>query len=87
MVATFTPLMEGLRARGYARSELSTLHVKQLSTTTTLASGIAVRYNADGQELEGLERAGVTYLLQKADSRWKIAVTVVHDTDNVLRLE
>ena len=82
MVATYTPLMEALRARRYARSELTRLHVKRLSTTTTLASGIAVRYNAAGQELEGLERAGVTYLLQKAGSRWKISVTVIHDTDN-----
>ena len=60
------------------------LQVKRLSVTTTLAGGIAVRYKADGQELD---RAGVTYLLHKADSGWKIAVTVVHDTDNVLRLE
>ncbi len=84
MAAVFTPAMEGLWARGYARSELSVLHVKRLSATTTLASGIAVRYKADGQELE---RVGVAYLLHKADSRWKIAVLVVHDTDSVLRLE
>ena len=77
ITATFTPAMEGLRARGYARSELSMLHVKRLSATTTLASGIAVRYKADGQELE---RVGVTYLLHKADSGWKIAVLVAHDT-------
>jgi ketosteroid isomerase-like protein len=84
LAATFAPAMEALRARGYARSELSMLHVKRLSATTTLASGIAVRYKADGQELE---RVGVTYLLHKADSGWKIAALVAHDTDNVLRLE
>ncbi len=84
LAATLTPAMEGLRARGYARSELTMLHVKRLSATTTLASGIAVRYKADGQELE---RVGATYVLHKADSRWKIAVLVVHDMDNVLRLE
>jgi ketosteroid isomerase-like protein len=84
LAATFAPAMEGLRTRGYSRSELTTLHVKRLSPTTTLASGIAVRYKADGQELE---RVGVTYLLQKADSSWKIAALVAHDTDNVLRLE
>lgn len=80
----FTPLMEGLRAKGYARSELSMLHVKRLSVTTTLASGIAVRYKADGQELA---RVGVTYLLHNADRSWKIAVLVAHDTDNVLRVQ
>jgi ketosteroid isomerase-like protein len=84
LTAMFAAAMEGLRARGYARSELSMLHVKRLSATTTLASGVAVRYKADGQELE---RGGVTYVLHKADSGWKIAVLVAHDTDNVLRFE
>ena len=68
--------------RDYA--ELTKLRVKQLSATTTLASGIAVRYKASGQELE---RVGVTYLLQKADNGWKIAVVVVHDADSVPRAE
>ena len=84
LAAAFTPTMKDLRARGYARSALTKLRVEPLSATTTLASGITVRYKANGQELE---RVGVTYLLQKADNSWKIAVLVVHDTDNVLRLE
>jgi ketosteroid isomerase-like protein len=76
LTAMFTPVMEDLRARKYARSELSDLRVKQLSATTALASGIAVRYKADGQELE---QVGVTYLLHKADGGWKITVVVAHD--------
>jgi hypothetical protein len=60
------------------------LHVKQLSAAASLASGVAVRYRADGQELE---RVGVSYVLHKADDRWTIAVTVVHDTDKVVRPE
>jgi len=84
MVAALTPMMEGLRERGYGRSELSMLHVKQLSAAASLASGVAVRYRADGQELE---RVGVSYVLHKADDRWTIAVTVVHDTDKVVRPE
>jgi len=84
MAAAFTPLMEGLRARGYARSELTTLHMKRLSATATLVSGVAVRYKADGQELE---RTGVTYVLHKTDNGWKIAVTVGHDAESVPRLE
>jgi hypothetical protein len=60
-------------------------HFKQLSATTALASGVVVRYRADGQELE---RVGVSYLLHKADDdRWTIAVTVIHDTDKVVRPE
>lgn len=85
LVALITPAMEGLRARGYGRSELTNLQIRRLSaTTTTLASGVAVRHKVDGQELD---RAGVTYLLHKTDGGWKVAVLVVHDPDNVLGLE
>ena len=85
MAAAFTPMMEGLRAREYDRSDLRMLHIKQLSATAALASGVAVRYRADGQELE---RVGVSYVLHKAaDDRWSIAVTVIHDTDKVVRPE
>ena len=50
-----------------------------------MVSGVAVRYRADGQELE---RVGVSYVLRKADDdRWTIAVTVIHDTDTVVRPE
>jgi len=84
ITAVFTAFLEALQARGFARSELTNLNLKRLSATTLLAGGIAVRYKADGQELD---RAGVTYLLHKTDSAWKIAVVVVHDADNLLRLE
>ena len=78
----FAPVIEDIRARGYGRSELSLQQVKLLSATAALASGVARRYKADGQELE---RVGVTYLLHKADPGWKIAVVVLHDTDEVVR--
>lgn len=84
LVAAIAPGMEAFRARGYARSELTMLHVKRLSAGTALAAGVAVRYKTDGQELD---RVGVVYLLQKVDGRWKIAVIVVHDADHRLRLE
>ena len=70
------PAMEDLRAKGYGRSELSLQYVKALSATGALASGVAVRYKTDGQELE---RVGVTYLLHNAGTGWKIAVLVLHD--------
>lgn len=82
--AVFTPAIESLRQRGYARSELSNLRLKRLSATIILASGVAVRHRVDGQELD---RVGVTYLLRKADNRWKIAALVIHDTDNDLQVE
>ena len=74
----FRTIADTLRSKGYGRSDLINLKVQRLSDTTTLASGIADRYKADGQELE---RAGVTYVLQKAGDGWKIAVTVLHDPD------
>jgi ketosteroid isomerase-like protein len=84
LVAAIAPGMEAFRARGYARSELTMLHVKRLSAGTALAAGVAVRFKTDSQELD---RAGVVYLLQKVHGSWKIAAIVVHDADNRLRLE
>ena len=75
----FTAIAESLRSRGYDRSELANLEVQQMSDTTTLASGVAVRYKGDGHELE---RVGVTYILQKSDTGWRIAVTVIHDAES-----
>jgi ketosteroid isomerase-like protein len=80
LTTAFTAAIEGLRARGFGRSELSVRNVKSLSATATLVTGVAVRYKVDGQELE---RVGVTYVLHKADTRWKIAVLIVHDANEV----
>ena len=65
-VATaFNPVMEGLRAREFSRSELSVGNVKSLSASAMLVTGVAMRYQRNGQELE---RAGVTYVLYKAET-------------------
>ena len=69
-------IIEDLRARGYARSELIQQEIKLLSVSLALATGVAVRYRADGQEIE---RVGVTYLFYKSLGGWKIAVLAVHD--------
>jgi ketosteroid isomerase-like protein len=76
--AAFTPAMDGLRARGFGRSELNVRDVKSLSATATLVTGVALRYRVDGQELE---RAGITYVLHKVDTRWKIRVLILHDAN------
>ena len=77
--AAFTPAMEGLRAKGFGRSELNVRDIKLLNLTTMLVTGIAMRYKLDGQELE---QAGVTYVLAKPASGWKIAVIIAHDTES-----
>jgi ketosteroid isomerase-like protein len=83
VAAVFQPAMEALRARAFAKSELTNLHLKRLSASTAIAGGIAVRSKTDGQELE---RAGVVYLLQKTNAGWQIATIVIHDANDVLRL-
>jgi hypothetical protein len=84
LATSLTPVLESLRGRGYGRSELSIRQLKSLSPATILVVGVALRFKADGQ---ALERAGVTYVLQKADQQWKIAVLVTHDADQVARTE
>jgi ketosteroid isomerase-like protein len=84
LATAVTPVMEDFRARGFGRTELSVRDLKPLSATATLVRGVALRYKADGQELD---QAGVTYVLHKADSRWKIAVLIIYDTDEARESE
>src|SRR5215469_12150783 len=72
----FTHVMEDLRTREFSRSELTVGSVTSLSASATLVTGVAIRYKRNEQELE---RAGVTYVLHKAEVGWKIAVIVMHD--------
>ena len=78
LATALAPVIESLRAREFGRSELNLRDVQVLSATTTLVRGVALRYKLDGQELE---RIGVTYILQKAETAWKIAVLILHDTE------
>jgi ketosteroid isomerase-like protein len=80
VVPIFGPVMENLRQRNYGRSELSLQQLRLLSATSAFATGAAIRYKDDGQEME---RVGLTYLLHKGDSGWKFAVMALHDTDKV----
>jgi ketosteroid isomerase-like protein len=74
-------IMEGLKSRGYARSELLNRRVNQMSDNTALVTVNRVRYATDGRELE---RFGETYTLRKVEGGWKIAVAMIHDPDIVL---
>ena len=84
LLSAFTPVLESLRSRGYGRSELRIRQFKPLSPATIFVTGVALRFKVDGQPLE---RAGVTYLLQKTDQRWAITVLVTHDAGEVLENE
>jgi hypothetical protein len=76
LVAVFGPVMDGLRAKGYDRSELELGYVKSLSSSAALIGGVAVRYTGDGQPPE---RVGVTYVLHKTETGWKFATLILHD--------
>ncbi len=76
LVAVLGPVMEGLRAKGYGRSELELGYIKSLSSSAALIGGVAVRYKTDGQQLD---RVGVTYVLHKTESGWKFATVILHD--------
>jgi ketosteroid isomerase-like protein len=77
VAAVIAPTLEGLRAKGYARSELTRTRLTMLGSASALIIGVAERYKADGQPLES---AGVTYLLQRTGAGWKIAVMILDDT-------
>ena len=82
VIAGFQPTMDALRARGFAKAEITNLRLKRLSAASVIAGGVAVRRY--GQELE---TNGVVYLLQKTNAGWQIAAIVIHDADNALRPE
>ena len=77
-------MMEGLKARGYARSELTDVEAIPLSENIVLVSVNRARYKKDGSQLE---RLGETYTFRKIDNGWKIVTATVHDPDVILRLK
>ena len=78
----FTPFLAGLVARGYARSTWETLEVRLLDPQTAIASGITLRYRADGSLFE---RVAVTYGLRETPTGWKIFLSATHAADTVLQ--
>jgi ketosteroid isomerase-like protein len=77
----FDGYLRGMVGRGYDRSEWESLEVRLLDAQTGLASGITVRYRADGSVLE---RVAVTYSLWSTDKGWKIILSATHAPESVL---
>jgi ketosteroid isomerase-like protein len=77
-------MMEGLKARGYARSELTDVAAISMSDNIVLVTVSRARYKKDGSQLE---RLGETYTFRKIDNGWKIVTAMVHDPGVVLRLK
>jgi hypothetical protein len=80
--AIFEGFLRGLVERGYASSRWEQLEVRLLDPETAIASGIAVRYRADGTVFE---RVAVTYALQDTAEGWKIFLSATHAPDSMLR--
>ena len=82
--AFFAGYLRAIIERGYERSAWESLNGRLLDAQTALASGIAVRYRADGSILE---RVGLTYHLWKTADGWKIILSATHAPENVLRFQ
>lgn len=78
----FTGFLAGLVERGYARSTWEKLDVHLLDAKTAIASGVTVRYRADGSVFE---RVALTYALWSTADGWKIFLTATHAPDTMLR--
>src|SRR5690349_8225880 len=73
LAKAFTPFVEGLRAKGYRRSEFEDPQVTNLSEAVVLVRGVAVRSMDHGET----ERVPISYLMHLTDAGWKIAVMVL----------
>ena len=71
---SLAPIVDGLRAKGYGRSEFVQAQATMLGATAALVRGVAVRYTAAGPEME---RIPISYLMHRGEAGWKIAVLVV----------
>lgn len=74
LVNAFAPVIEGLKAKGYGRSEFVEPQVTMLTETAALVRGVAVRYAAAGPEIERLQ---ISYLMHRSQAGWKIAMMVL----------
>jgi uncharacterized NTF2-like protein DUF6841 len=69
----YVKLRDGMVKQGYAKTQWVDFGVKLLGEYYAIAGGNYVRYKTDGSELN---RAGGTYLLNKADGVWKIGLVM-----------
>ena len=80
----WSPRFDDLTSQGFVRTERDEVNIKVLSDDTAVVSARAVRYQADGSELE---RRGVTIALRKTDDGWKFVTLIHHSPDKVMRMD
>ena len=81
--AFITPMVEGLRARGYARSTYNDLSVHMFDDSRAIASMHWIRYKQDGSVLEEL---GATYIIVRTQEGWRLATLMAHAPGTVCKL-
>ncbi|MEM9448852.1 MAG: DUF4440 domain-containing protein [Cyanobacteria bacterium P01_E01_bin.6] len=73
---TFDELFRYLKSNNFSHSSLSSLSVKQVSSSQAIITGRAIRFKKDGDELE---RFGLNYTMQKKENDWKIIFGLLHE--------
>jgi len=71
---SFVRTVDGLKTKGYGRSEFVEPQVTMLGETAALVRGVAVRYTTADTELERLH---ISYLMHRSEAGWKIAMMVL----------
>ena len=79
----FERLLYDLRSRGYVRSVLEEVQVKQLSEDLALVNARGTRFKKDDQLLHPMR--GV-YTMRKQEGVWRIAVAVMFDPEYPLSI-
>jgi len=80
----FKSFFPGLVKGGYDHSAWESLSIRLLDPMTAIASGVTVRYRADGSVFA---RLGVTYFLYSTPEGWKIFLSSTHEPAAALRFE
>jgi ketosteroid isomerase-like protein len=75
---TYKRVLAYLPARGYDRTELSSLAELPLSADVSLVTGAGVWKTAAGEDLM---RFGMTYTLRRERDGWRIVVAIIHDAE------
>jgi ketosteroid isomerase-like protein len=82
--AFFRTFLPALVKGGYDRSAWESLSVRLLDPKTAIASGVTVRYRADGSVFA---RLGVTYALYRTPDGWKIFLSSTHEPASALQFK
>lgn len=69
--------LAGMRAEGYARTDLESVEHRVVSRTTAVVEGSFVRVRGDGSEIA---RHTATYLVTESDGATRIAALCLHGT-------